>query len=119
MARSRAAPTVDRRAVEVRARRRLLRLRLSCRLQDRDQAARGGLRREVHEQRPLRLEGDRPFDQNEPAMKASAITAAELRAGLGGAQPPIVIDARRRSAFMALAEMIDAALRPDPEPVGS
>ncbi len=52
-------------------------------------------------------------------MKASAITAAELRAGLGGAEPPIVIDARRRSAFMASSEMIGGALRRDPEQVGA
>ena len=52
-------------------------------------------------------------------MKTSAITAAELRAGLGGATPPIVIDARRRSAFMASSEMVGGALRRDPEEVGA
>jgi len=51
-------------------------------------------------------------------MKASAITASELRTGIGGAEPPIVIDARRRSAFMASSEMIGGALRRDPEQVG-
>jgi len=52
-------------------------------------------------------------------MKATAITAAELRAGLGRAEPPMVIDARRRSAFMASSEMIGGAVRRDPEQVGA
>jgi rhodanese-related sulfurtransferase len=51
-------------------------------------------------------------------MKPSAITAMELRAGLGGAQPPIVIDARRRAAFMASSDMLGGAVRRDPEHVG-
>ena len=51
------------RAVEIRPGRRVLRLRLPRRLQDGDRAARGGLRREVHEGRPLGLEGDRRADQ--------------------------------------------------------
>src|ERR687886_1486416 len=59
MARSRAASALDRRAVKIRARGRLLRIRLSRRLQDRHQAARGRLRCEIHEQRTLRLEGNR------------------------------------------------------------
>jgi rhodanese-related sulfurtransferase len=52
-------------------------------------------------------------------MKAGAVTAAELRAGLVGAQPPLVIDARRRAAFLASPEMICGALRRDPEAVGA
>ncbi len=47
-----------RRAVEVRPGGGVLRLRLPCRLQDRDHAARGRLRREIHEGWPLGLEGD-------------------------------------------------------------
>src|SRR5262245_31516145 len=56
---------MDRRAVEVRTRGRVLRVRLSRWLQDRHQTARGGLRCEVREQRPLGLEGDRSPDQDE------------------------------------------------------
>ena len=63
---SRAAAVMDRRAVKVRAGGRLLRLRLPRRLQDRNQATRGGIRREVHEQRALRLEGDRTSASPEP-----------------------------------------------------
>ncbi len=47
-----------RRAVEVRPGGGVLRIRLPCRLQDRDHAAGGRLRREVHEGWPLGLEGD-------------------------------------------------------------
>ena len=72
VARSRSAPGMDRRAVEVGAGGRVLRLRLPRRLQDRDQAARRGVRREVHERRPLRLEGDRRPDQDE-AMSAALL----------------------------------------------
>src|SRR6185437_3342286 len=59
VARSGADPAMDGRALEVRAGGGVLRLWLPRRLQDGDPAARGGLRREVHEQRPLGLEGDR------------------------------------------------------------
>ena len=59
VARSRAARRVDRRAVEDRPRRHLLRLRLPCRLRDGDCAPQGRLRRALHGRRPLRLEGDR------------------------------------------------------------
>jgi rhodanese-related sulfurtransferase len=52
-------------------------------------------------------------------MKATAISPADLAAGLRGAEPPIVIDARRRAAFMASREMIGGALRRDPEQVGA
>ena len=46
-------------------------VRFSCRLQDRDQVARGGLRCEVHDQRTLRLEGDRRANQNERLRRPS------------------------------------------------
>ena len=52
-------------------------------------------------------------------MKANAITAANLRAGFSGAEPPIVIDARRNATFMSSSEMISGALRRDPERVGA
>ena len=52
-------------------------------------------------------------------MKASAITAHDLRGKLGDGQPPIVIDVRRRPAFTASTEMIGGALRRDPEHVGA
>ena len=48
-----------------------------------------------------------------------AITASDLRARLREAEPPIVIDARRSSAFTASSEMIGGALRRDPERVGA
>jgi rhodanese-related sulfurtransferase len=51
-------------------------------------------------------------------MKANAISSQELLNDLHGAEPPIVIDARRRAAFMASGEMIGGALRRDPEQVG-
>jgi superoxide dismutase len=59
VARSRAIATMDRRAVEIGAGGRVLRVRLPRGLQDHRQAARGRLRREVHEQRTLGVEGDR------------------------------------------------------------
>ena len=52
-------------------------------------------------------------------MKASPITTGGLRAALRGAEPPIVIDARRGVAFLASPEMIAGALRRDPERVGA
>ncbi len=52
-------------------------------------------------------------------MKANAISAAELAAGLRGAEPPIVIDVRRRPAFMSSRQMIGGALRRDPEQVAA
>src|SRR5260370_1317961 len=59
MARSRAARRVDRRAVEDRPGRHLLRLRLPCRLRDGDCAPPGRLRRALPGRGPLRPEGDR------------------------------------------------------------
>ena len=52
-------------------------------------------------------------------MRASAITSADLRAALGGSEPPIVIDARRQVPFLASSEMIGGALRRDPERVSA
>ena len=72
-----AAPAVDGRAVEVRTGGRLLRLRLPRRLQDRDQAARGGIRREVHEQRTLRLEGGGRTDEDVCVIAGPATPRAE------------------------------------------
>jgi len=48
----------------------------------------------------------------------SGISAADLRTRLRGSEPPIVIDARRRPAFMASPEMLGGALRRDPDRVG-
>src|SRR5436190_18311961 len=48
-------------------------------------------------------------------MKASAISVSQLRAELGGDNPPIVIDVRRQAAFVGASEMIAGALRRDPE----
>ena len=50
-------------------------------------------------------------------MTASAISASDLRVQLSGGKPPIVIDARRRPAFMASNEMLSGALWRDPEKV--
>src|SRR4051812_5153378 len=55
---------MDRRTVEIGSGGRVLRVRLSRRLQNRGQAARGRVRCEVHEQRTLWLEGDRGADEN-------------------------------------------------------
>src|SRR5690242_3617222 len=49
---------MDRRAVEDRSRRHVLRLRLPCRLRDRRDAAQGGLRRALHGRWPLRVESE-------------------------------------------------------------
>jgi rhodanese-related sulfurtransferase len=51
-------------------------------------------------------------------MNANAISATDLRAAIAGREPPIVIDARRRAAFMASADMVCGSLRRDPEQVG-
>jgi rhodanese-related sulfurtransferase len=52
-------------------------------------------------------------------MSAIAISASEVRASIAGGKPPIIIDVRRKPAFMASAEMAGGALRRDPEQVGS
>src|SRR4051812_26997388 len=62
MARSRAAAEMDGRALQVGARRGLLCVWVPYRLQDRHCAPRGGVRRALHERRPLGVEGDRRAD---------------------------------------------------------
>ena len=52
-------------------------------------------------------------------MTAKSISASDLRARLSDKNPPIVIDARRRPAFMASEEMLIGALRRDPEKIGT
>jgi len=47
------------------------------------------------------------------------ISATDLRTRLAAAEPPIVIDVRRRTAFSQSAEVIGGALRRDPEQVGA
>ena len=49
----------------------------------------------------------------------SAISFSELEAGIRNAQPPLVIDVRKRPAFDAATDMIAGALRRDPEKVSS
>ena len=48
-------------------------------------------------------------------MKASAISASALRSEMAGKHPPILIDVRRRPAFLGADEMITGALRREPE----
>jgi rhodanese-related sulfurtransferase len=50
-------------------------------------------------------------------MKASSISASELLSSLAGRDAPIVIDVRRRPAFLESQAMISGALRRDPEQV--
>jgi rhodanese-related sulfurtransferase len=52
-------------------------------------------------------------------MTASAISVSDLRGWLAGSVPPIVIDVRRRAAFMASGEMVGGALRRDPDSVAT
>jgi len=52
-------------------------------------------------------------------MTANAISASDLREQLSGGVPPIVIDVRRRAAFMASDEIVIGALRRDPEKAGT
>jgi len=47
-------------------------------------------------------------------MKASSISASQLRSELAGRNAPIVIDVRRRPAFMESDAMISGALRREP-----
>src|SRR5437660_3101189 len=83
VARSRAAPAMDRRALEVRTGGRVLRVRFPRRLQDGNQASRGRLRREVHEQRPLRLEGERRSRENTAVIRR-ILAARALRSFADG-----------------------------------
>ena len=48
-----------------------------------------------------------------------ALTATELKSALTGTRPPIVIDVRRTPAFRAAPDMIEGALRRDPDAVSS
>jgi rhodanese-related sulfurtransferase len=52
-------------------------------------------------------------------MKASSISASELRSELAGGNAPIVIDVRRRPAFLESEATLSGALRRDPEQVGA
>jgi rhodanese-related sulfurtransferase len=48
-------------------------------------------------------------------MTSAAISASQLRSEIAGANPPIVIDVRRRPAFQEADSMISGALRREPE----
>jgi len=48
-------------------------------------------------------------------MKATAISPADLRREIAGANPPIVIDVRRRPAFLEADAMLSGALRREPD----
>jgi len=50
-------------------------------------------------------------------MDAPAISAASLRQSLASARPPLVIDVRKRPAFLDAADMVRGALRRDPQRV--
>ena len=50
-------------------------------------------------------------------MKAAAVSAADLRAEIATANPPIVIDVRRSPAFRESDAMLGGALRRDPNTV--
>jgi rhodanese-related sulfurtransferase len=52
-------------------------------------------------------------------MNPSSITVDDLRLAMGSRQPPIVIDVRRRPAFLAADSMMSGALRRDPEAVAA
>src|SRR5262249_4547297 len=99
VARSRADPGLDRRAVQVRSGGRVLRIRLPRRLQDRDQAARSWLRREVHKQRAFGVEGDRPSGPDGTPM-----TMLLSRADVGRLLTPETCIAAVEDAFRRLAE---------------
>jgi rhodanese-related sulfurtransferase len=50
-------------------------------------------------------------------MGARSISAVELQAWMAEKRPPLVIDVRRRAAFVAARETVGGALRRDPEQV--
>jgi rhodanese-related sulfurtransferase len=50
-------------------------------------------------------------------MTHAAVAASELASQIGGSNPPIVIDVRRRPAFQEAEALISGALRRDPEEV--
>lgn len=49
----------------------------------------------------------------------ASITAAALQQALRSSNPPLVIDVRKRPAFLAAPDMIRGALRRDPESPGA
>jgi rhodanese-related sulfurtransferase len=49
----------------------------------------------------------------------TSVTATELKAALGGKQPPLVIDVRRPPAFRAAPDMAAGALRRDPSAIAA
>jgi rhodanese-related sulfurtransferase len=48
-------------------------------------------------------------------MKATPISVSDLRSELAGSHPPIVIDVRRRPAFLQADAMLSGALRREPD----
>jgi rhodanese-related sulfurtransferase len=48
-----------------------------------------------------------------------SVTVAELRERLRGANPPLVVDVRKRPAYLAAPDMIRGALRRDPDKLGA
>ena len=48
-------------------------------------------------------------------MKANAVSPMDLRREIAGGKPPIVIDVRRRPAFLEADAMLSGALRREPE----
>jgi len=52
-------------------------------------------------------------------MKATAISPTDLRREIAGANPPIVIDVRRRPAFLEAEAMLSGALRREPDEAGA
>lgn len=51
-------------------------------------------------------------------MKNSSISTSELATELAGKAPPIVLDVRRRPAFLEATAMLSGALRREPDEVG-
>jgi rhodanese-related sulfurtransferase len=52
--------------------------------------------------------------RSRPVTAMKAISAAELRTGLNGPNPPIVIDVRRSERFREALDLVRGALRRDP-----
>jgi rhodanese-related sulfurtransferase len=48
-------------------------------------------------------------------MNSAAVSASDLQAALHAAQPPIVIDVRQETVYLAASEMIAGALHRDPD----
>jgi rhodanese-related sulfurtransferase len=53
------------------------------------------------------------------STSSSSIVFSDIKAGLAGTQPPLLIDVRRRPAFLAAKDMASGALRRDPEAVSA